>query len=200
MDTQVNTVSGRDHNGSRSDRDDNTKSAADFSHIKGWGADLDHKNRPAYPMERKPPRLEGLHWHDVEDQPLRMKVYHSVERPGVTPVFGTSTPPSGLSGKIRDIAYRLSENDVRHWLLLLFADRVNVVEGIGQDLMRGHIPNVFAEMGAKAELKHNPLGFAVKAAVVAGAIWGSYRLITGRSRRIRRNGSSKAVPPVAAPG
>lgn len=186
MNTQVSTVSGRDHSGSRSDRDDNTKSAADFPHIKGWGADLDHKNRPAYPMERKPPRLEGLHWHDVEDQPLRMKVYHSVERPGVTPVFGTSTPPSGLSGKIRDVAYRLSENDVRHWLLLLFADRVNVVEGIGQDLMRGHIPNIFAEMGARAELKHNPLGFAMKAAIAAGTVWAGYQMLSNRSSRARR--------------
>ena len=188
MDTHVRTVTGRDHSGSKSDQNDNKKKAEDFSHIKGWGTDLDHKNRPAYPMERTPPRLEGLHWHDVEDQPLRMKVYHSVERPGVTPVFGTSTPPSGLSGMIRDIAYRLSENDVRHWLLLLFADRVNVVEGIGQDLMRGHIPNIVAEMGAKAELKHNPVGFTVKSAVVAGAIWGTYHLITGRSRRARRWG------------
>ena len=59
MDTQVSTVTRRDHSGSKSDRDDNRKSAADFSHIKGWGSDLDHKNRPAYPMERKPPRLEG---------------------------------------------------------------------------------------------------------------------------------------------
>lgn len=188
MDTQVSASPGRDHSGSKGDRDDNMKSAADFSHIKGWGSDLDHKNRPAYPMERKPPRLEGLHWHDLEDQPLRMKVYHSVERPGVTPVFGTSAPPSGLSGMIRDIAYRLSENDVRHWLLLLFADRVNVVEGIGQDLMRGHIPNIFSEMGAKAELKHNPLGFATKSAAVAGAVWVGYRLITDRTKRVRKWG------------
>jgi hypothetical protein len=185
MDTQVSTSTGRDHSGSESDRHDNRKSAADFPHIKGWGSDLDHKNRPAYPMERKPPRLEGLHWHDVEDQPLRIKVYHSVERPGITPVFGTSTPPSGLSGRIRDIAYRLSENDVRHWLLLLFADRINVVEGIGQDLIRGRIPNIFAEMGVNAELKHNPLGFAIKSAVAAGAIWAVYHLITDRSRQIR---------------
>ena len=31
----------------------------ELTHIKGWGADLDHKNRPAVPMERTPPRLEG---------------------------------------------------------------------------------------------------------------------------------------------
>lgn len=96
-------------------------------------------------MERTPPRLEGLDRHDVEDQPLRMKIYHSTERRGITPVFGTSTPPTGLSGKIRDIAYRLNENDVRHWFLWLFADRVNVVEG--------RIPNIFSEMGGKGRTK-----------------------------------------------
>ncbi|MFL6715479.1 MAG: hypothetical protein ACJ8G3_03865, partial [Burkholderiaceae bacterium] len=68
----------------------------------------------------------------------------------------------------------------------LFADRVNVVEGIGQDLMRGRIPNIFAEMGAKAELKHNPLGFAMKSAAAAGAIWAAYSLLGHRSRRVRR--------------
>ena len=146
MENQVGTTN-------QHDRGDSRKSAAGHSHIKGWGTDLDHKNRPAYPMERTPPRLEGLDWHDVEDQPLRMKIYHSTERPGITPVFGTSTPPTGLSGKIRDIAYRLSENDVRHWFLLLFADRVNVVEGIGHDLLHGRIPNIFSEMGGEGRTK-----------------------------------------------
>lgn len=40
----------------------------------------------------------------------------------------------------RDVAYKLGENDIRHWLLLFLADRINVVEGIGQDLMNGHVP------------------------------------------------------------
>lgn len=154
----------------------------DYSHIQGWGVDLDHKNRPAYPMERTPPRLEGLHWDRPQDQPIRMKVYHSTERPGVTPVFGTSTPPSGLSGKIRDVAYKLSENDIRHWLLLLFADRVNMVEGIGQDLMRGHVPNIFGEMGARAELRHNPKGFVTKALVATAIVGGAWYLLRRRSR------------------
>ncbi|TFW10447.1 hypothetical protein E4K72_00990 [Oxalobacteraceae bacterium OM1] len=154
--------------------------------MKGWGADLDPNDRPAYPMERTPPRLEGLHWHDVEEQPLKMKVYHSVERPGITPVFGTSTPPSGLSGKIRDVAYGYSENDVRHWMLLLLADRVNVVEGIGQDLMRGHVPNVFAEMGIKAEWQHNRAGLVRKAAVTSAVIGVGYFLLKRRSTRAYR--------------
>lgn len=160
-----------------------SKSQRDFSHIQGWGADLDHKNRPAYPMERTPPRLGGIHWTQPEQQPVRMKVYHSIERPSITPVFGTSVAPSGLSGKIRDIAYKLSENDLRHWLLLLAADRVNVMEGIGQDLLGGRIPNLFAEMGWKAELKHNPAGLARKALITSAVVGLGYLLI--RRRRFR---------------
>ena len=185
MEPQFSMTTQRDHNGTRLDvqQEDKKKTISDYSHIKGWGADLDHKNRPAYPMERKPPRLEGLHWHDIEDQPLRMKVYHSIERPGITHVFGTSMPPSGLSGKIRDVAYGLSENDIRHWLMLLFADRVNVVEGILHDLSRGHVPNIFAEMGWKAELKHKPGRLALKVAITATVLGLGYRMLTRRKAR-----------------
>ena len=66
------------------------------AHINGWGADLDHKNRPAYPKERTPPRLEGIHWDQPEQQAQNVEILHSNERPGITPVFGTSVPPSFL--------------------------------------------------------------------------------------------------------
>ena len=153
---------------------------ASHPEIPGWGADLDRKNRPAYPMEPTPPRLEGVHWDQPEQQAAHVEVFHSTERPGLTPVFGTSTPPRGLSGRLRETAYQLSENDVRHWLLLLLADRVNVVEGIGDDLARGHLPNIFGEMGIRAELRHNPAGLARKVAI-AGAVAGiGYYLLTRR--------------------
>src|SRR6476619_777417 len=74
----------------------------DTSHIPGWGADLDPANRPAVPMERTPPRLPTLHWDTPSAQDAHHKIHHSTERPGITPVFGTSSPPSGLSGKMRD--------------------------------------------------------------------------------------------------
>lgn len=105
----------------------------DAAQVHGWGADLDPADRPAVPMERTPPRLDGLHWEQPEPQPRRIEVLHSIERPGLTPVFGTSVPPSGLSGVIRRLAFRHSENDLRHWLMLLAADRVNVVEGLVDD-------------------------------------------------------------------
>jgi hypothetical protein len=139
--------------------------------INGWGADLDPAVRPAYPMERTPPRFINVHWDDLEHQKAHVKVFHSTERPGLTPVFGTAQPPAGVSGMIRGAAFRFSENDLRHWLMLLFADRVNMVEGIIEDLARGHVPNIFREMGGPAEWKYNRAGFYRKAAV-AGAVVG----------------------------
>jgi hypothetical protein len=150
--------------------------------IQGWGADLDPAVRPAVPMERTPPRFVHPHYEQPEQQPVTTKVFHSTERPGLTPVFGTGQPPSGVSGLIRSGAFRFSENDIRHWLMLLFADRVNVVEGIIEDLAHGHVPNIFAEMGGPAEWKHNRAGFYRKAAI-AGAVVGLLLYINGRRRR-----------------
>jgi len=45
-----------------------------------------------------------------------------------TPVFGTAQPPRGISGALRRAAYRLPEYRAGHWLLLIAADRVDVVE------------------------------------------------------------------------
>lgn len=154
-----------------------------LAHIQGWGADLDHKNRPAVPMERTPPRF--IHQHDgpLPQQEENVEVLVSTERFGaITPVFGTVQPPSGISGALRRLAFRWSENDLRHWLLLLAADRVNVVEGIGEDLARGTVPNVLGEMGIKAEWEHNRAGL-VKKAAVAGAVVGLAVYLTRRRAR-----------------
>jgi hypothetical protein len=151
------------------------------AHIRGWGADVDPANRPGYPMERTPPRLANVHWDAPEQQKPRVKIYHSIERPGITPVFGTSTPPAGLSGKLRDLAFKYSENDVRHWLILMAADRVNVGEGLLSDLAHGHIPNVFEEMGLRSEWRYNRASF-VKKAVVASAVLGAAWYLMRRRR------------------
>jgi hypothetical protein len=157
------------------------RAVPDTTNLPGWGADLDHADRPAYPMERTPARLDGMHWTRPEDQPLTMKVYHSVERPGVTPVFGTGAPPTGLSGRLRGAAYKLSENDIRHWLLLLLADRVNVVEGVAGDLRQGRVPNIFAEMGIRAEWRYNRAGL-VRKVVIASAVAGAGYWLVKRRR------------------
>jgi hypothetical protein len=131
-------------------------SAKDPSQIKGWGVDADPKNDPTYPMKnRNDGEHAGYSWERPPQQPITVEILHSNERPNVTSEFGTSTPPSGLSGVLRRIAFRYSESSYGHWLPLMLADRVSVVEGVLGDLEHGHVPNVFAERGWKAEWKHN---------------------------------------------
>jgi hypothetical protein len=160
----------------------NRPSREQLQHIQGWGADLDRKDRPAVPMERTPPRFIHPPGH-IPQQARNVEVFVSPERPGITPIFGTAQPPRGLSGMIRRLAYKMTENDIRHWLLLYAADRVDVVEGIGDDVSRGRMPNVLREMGIRAELQYNPYGLVKKAAVTTAVAGGIWYLMTRRARR-----------------
>ena len=154
----------------------------ELQHIQGWGADLDRKDRPGVPMERTPPRFINQPEGDPPQQQEKVEVLVSSERPGITQLFGTVQPPSGLSGMLRRLAFKASENDLRHWLLLLLTDRVNVVEGVAEDLARGHIPNILGEMGIKAEMKHNPAGLAKKVAIAAAVVGTAVYLMKRRGR------------------
>lgn len=128
----------------------------DPSQIKGWGVDANTTNDPTYPMkQRNNGEHAGYSWERPPQQPVTVEVLHSNERPSLTAVFGTSTPPTGLSGVLRRFAFRYSESSYGHWLPLMLADRVGVVEGIVSDIGHGHIPNIFAELGWKAEWQHN---------------------------------------------
>jgi hypothetical protein len=130
--------------------------AKDPSQIKGWGVDVNPRNDPTYPMKnRNDDEHAGYSWERPPQQPITTEILHSIERPNITAVFGTSTPPSGLSGSIRRFAFRYSESSYGHWLPLMLADRVSVVEGVVGDLKHGRVPNVFAELGWKAEWKYN---------------------------------------------
>jgi hypothetical protein len=104
------------------------KSAEDLrAQIPGWGADLDPADRPSYPREQ--PGIEtGAHWDFPERQPEKWPRERSVEHAFLPPVFGTSTPPAGVSGAIRKYAYKYSEGRTAHWLLLIAADRVDAWE------------------------------------------------------------------------
>jgi hypothetical protein len=149
--------------------------AKDPSQIKGWGVDADPKNDPTYPMKnRNDGEHAGYSWERPPQQPITIEVLHSNERPDVTSVFGTSTPPSGLSGAIRRFAFGYSESSYGHWLPLMLADRVSVVEGVLGDLKHGHVPNVFAERGWKAEWKLNRTGLVwrilVRVVLVSAAV------------------------------
>ena len=69
-----------------------------FSHIKGWGIDADPENEPTYPMKKYTgDDHRRLNYERAEQQPVDVEILMSNERPAVTTVFGTSTPPSGIS-------------------------------------------------------------------------------------------------------
>jgi hypothetical protein len=46
----------------------------------------------------------------------------------LTPVYSTALPPRGLSGVLRRAAYKIPDYKPRRWMLLLAADRVDVLE------------------------------------------------------------------------
>lgn len=107
----------------------------DVRTINGWGADLDPKDRPAVPREL-PSDVHTARGDVKHRQTPRTKVFQSNEHPDLTPVFGESCPPSGLSGFLRGYAYQFGEATNRHWMTLMAADRVNIIERFVGDLFR----------------------------------------------------------------
>jgi hypothetical protein len=140
----------------------------DYKNIPGWGMDADPENEPTYPMKNYTgDDHQRLNYTRPPLQSEYVEILHSNERPGVTAVFGTSSPPSGLSGAIRRYAFQHSEDRYRHWIPLILADRINVIEGIVDDIKKGHIPNFFAERGCAADWKYNRKGVLQKALAIA---------------------------------
>jgi hypothetical protein len=121
--------------------------------IPGWGADLDPADRPSVPRLKAVDT--GAHWDFPDRQPEKWPRERSIEHEFLTPVFGTSTPPRGLSGLIRRYAYRsFSEGRAAHWLLLILADRVDATEHHLQSLLTLRPDNPISESGIKAEFTH----------------------------------------------
>jgi hypothetical protein len=123
--------------------------------IPGWGADLDPKDRPAVPKERFDPGATGAHWDFPERQPEKWPRERSIEHQFLTPVFGTSAPPKGLSGAIRKYSYKkYSEGRAAHWLLLLAADRVDAWESHLRSFASLRPDNPITETGVRSEVTH----------------------------------------------
>ena len=97
--------------------------------IPGWGVDLDPSDRPSVPRERFDPGSSGAHWDFPDRQPENAPRERSIEHKFLTPVFGTTCPTRGISGRMRRYAYRrFSEARAAHWLILVLADRVDAIE------------------------------------------------------------------------
>jgi hypothetical protein len=124
--------------------------------VNARGVDADPKNDPTYPMRHRIGAEEARSgWRRPVQQPVDVEVLRSIEYPDMPAVFGTSTPPAGISGMIRRAAFRYSESSYLHWLPLVLADRIDVVEGVLDDLMHARIPNAFAEAGGKARWRYD---------------------------------------------
>ncbi|MCU1575203.1 MAG: hypothetical protein JWO93_3285, partial [Micrococcaceae bacterium] len=79
------------------------------------------------------------------------------------PVFGTSSPPKGLSGMLRKYAYaRFSEGRAAHWLILLAADRVDAIESHLASFATGRPDNPITETAIRTEFRRSgfPTRFA----------------------------------------
>lgn len=170
--------------------------------IPGWGADLDYDERTAVPMEDFDPGATGAHWDVPERQPEKWPRERSPEHGMLTPVFGTACPPRGISGAIRKYAYTLSEGKTSHWMLLMAADRVDMVESMVESALQGKPDNPVAESGVRAEftrhgiasrvgrnrvdLKHQWMDPLIVAApwLLAGYVgYSAGRALTGKKRR-----------------
>ena len=169
--------------------------------IPGWGVDLNPKDRPSVPRERFDPDLSGAHWDFPERQPEKWPRERSIEHKFLTPVFGTSCPPKGVSGAIRKYAYRrFSEGRAAHWMLLMAADRVDSTGSHLRSFLTLRPDNPITETGVvsefsrhgiasrknkkRADLVHQPLD-----AVVVGAPWVFVGGVAYRRLRRRRKRS-----------
>jgi hypothetical protein len=142
--------------------------------IPGWGMDADPANDPTYPMKKYTgdDRKRSM-WERPYLQSAKTEILKSTERPYLSAVFGTKIPPKGLSGALRRKAYKFSENKLRRWLLLIFADRVDSLGGQLADLFRLRIPLFTNDRGWRVLAKYKPGTFAWKIAqrlIVVGII------------------------------
>jgi hypothetical protein len=152
--------------------------------IAGWGSDLDPANRPGVPRDGAPEIGYESLYADMPQQEPPFRIHKSTEHRRLTPVFGTSCPPRGVSGRLRDAAYHYSEGRLARWLTLMLADRVDVVEDLVEDLSSGRVPNVIGEMGLAAEWRYNRAAL-VRKAIVTGVVFGLIVAVRRSRRRAR---------------
>lgn len=156
----------------------------DTSSIVGWGVDADPDNDPTYSVRDRSGDDHRGEWRRPTRQTTDIEVLQSVEHKQRPAVFGTASPPKWVSGMMRRAAFRWTESHWAHWLLLLGADRVNMVEGLVEDVARAKIPNVPKEMGLPAAWRHNKAGVA--RAVGIGAAVGVALFAWSRARSNHR--------------
>jgi hypothetical protein len=144
----------------------------DTSRIIGWGVDANPQNDPTYPYRDRSADDRSGQWQRPSQQKPEVELLMSVEHKQLPAVFGTTIPPRWASGAVRRIAFRWTESNWMHWLLLIGADRIDMVEGLLEDLARLNLPNIPKEIGLRAAWRHNKKGIAVTVGVSALVLGG----------------------------
>lgn len=154
--------------------------AIDTSSIIGWGVDANPQNDPTYPYRDRSGDDHKGEWTRPAQQQPGVELLQSIEHKQLPAVFGTASPPKWISGMMRRAAFRWSESHWAHWMLLMGADRVNMVEGLVEDFAHARIPNIPKEMGVPAEWKHNKAGLVKKVAIAGLLTAGAVALLKSR--------------------
>jgi hypothetical protein len=90
-----------------------------------WGVDLDPARRPGVPSHRTPQPFPNTRFPPEPMARPSTVLMHGRPNKEFPPVFGTTVPLKGLSGAIRKFAYSKPDHYPSHWLLKIFADRVD---------------------------------------------------------------------------
>jgi hypothetical protein len=92
----------------------------------GFAVDAGRAARPGVPRERPSPE-RGLLRRPEQQRGMEVLSREGILQP--TPVFGTAQPAKGLAGLVRRAAYGVPEQRTARWMLLVVADRIDVLGG-----------------------------------------------------------------------
>lgn len=112
--------------------------------IPGWGADRRKDERPGVPREAEPTHAIGGAPPDLSQHQTNERASLVGPLLAITPIYSSAVPPRGLSGAMRRLAYRHPDYLTRRWMLLLLADRIDVLEH--------NLPRTLGRMAALAAL------------------------------------------------
>ena len=95
--------------------------------VPGWGSDKRFERRPGVPRESSPHPLGNAHWGAPPEQQTERSSLVGPNRQ-VTATYSSAVHARGLSGALRRAAYHVPDHKPRRWMMLLIADRVDVLE------------------------------------------------------------------------